>query len=72
MPLTFHIIKRAQTRSTQYNLKDVVKVLNNLNLPYQEGGMIIKVTIHTLEQRRELESNLKLIHRNIFYRITMG
>lgn len=74
--LQWSIMKRAQTRSTQYNRKDVVRVLEDLQMIYSEDGMII-TTWSTIERtfaihrRREVERRLRAVHKNVTYLFTV-
>lgn len=58
------------TRSTSYTKKSVVAVLNNLGLEYIQKGMILTVVVPQ-EIRAELERQLQLIDRNVYYRVNI-
>ena len=71
MYLEFKIIKRHQSRSMQYNRRDIVKVLDKLGIDFTEHGMIITCHIHNIEDRKALETNLRRVHNNVAYFINV-
>ena len=69
MSLTFTIVPRVQSRCTTYNVKDIVGAIQRAGLQFNRPNWLITVHVNTLDERRALEYNLKLVHRNVAYKI---
>lgn len=67
--MQFNIISRHQSRRTQYNKRDLHNRLRMAGYHFVEDGVFTKVQVATVEERKDLEYHLHLVHRNIFYRI---
>jgi hypothetical protein len=67
--MLFYIVSRANSRRTSYTKKDLHARLRLAGYHFIEEGALTKVQVQTVEERSHLEYNLRLVHRNIGYRI---
>jgi len=69
----FEIVKRMQTRRTSYTMRALQRALTDLGLAYTNSSQALILTANFDPSRRhEIETRLRLVHRNIPYTVQQG
>ena len=74
LTLTVSVVARSATRSTSYNVRDMVRVLEGVGLsPVREGMLLVASHVcaskeEALSLRKQVETSIKRVHRNASYR----
>ncbi|KKL64095.1 hypothetical protein LCGC14_2168460 [marine sediment metagenome] len=76
--LTIQVIARMGTRSTSYNVKDIERALLQVDLtPVRDGVFFTAEQVYsnkadTITARKQIETALQRVHRNVAYRFSFS